>query len=243
MRYQLTDDQIDTLRAAAKAIREGACDQRAAASEDGLDLYRILGDGTAQSVQPSRAPRWLLRLLFTLGQGLERSHWAKFLDSVAWAGAQWHGLDSTAWDRLRLEFQARAIEQALAFATSLQPEPPPRYWRQIEPLAQAVLAALRGEGDIRGATAQIECWSIPEGYDLWDQENATYEAMCAAKGLADAAYSGGDLGEWTESGMAGNVARADGEAMASLSRTVFVLLSEAVSAAKWAKRPYSARKR
>ena len=233
MRYQLSDDHIDALKAAAKVIREGGSDRRASAGEDSLDLYRILGVGTAESIPPGQMPGWMLRLLHGLGEGLDRSHWAHFLDGLAWAGSEWRVLDEAAWDRVRLQFQHDAIAHALAFAAPLQPDPPPRYWREIEPLAGAVLAALGGDGDLHAAAAAMECWSIPEGYDLWEQENATYEAMWAAKGLADAAYCGGDRGEWTESGMAGDIARADGTAMVSLSRTLFQVLSDAVSAAKW----------
>lgn len=233
MSYQLSDDGVAALKAAAKTVREGTVDRRAAARGEGLDLFVILGGGTIESIAPGQMPNWMLRLLFNLGEGLERPHWGKFLDSIAWAGSEWQVLDDAAWDQVRLEFQHGVIEHALALAAPLQPEPPPRYWRAVEPLARAVLAAFGGDGDLHASAAAMECWSIPEGYHLWEQENATYEAMWAAKCLADAAYCGGDRGEWTEGAMAGDIARADITAMAALSRTLFQALSNAVSAAKW----------
>jgi hypothetical protein len=233
MSYHRSDDCAAALKAAAKAVREGTFQKRAGARAEALDLYALLGDGAFESIPTGQMPSWMLRLLFSLGRGLDRSHWPKFLDGVAWAGSQWQRLDEAAWDRVRLEFQHGAIDQALTFAAPLQPDPAPRYWREVEPLARAVLAALGGDGDLHAAADAMECWSIPEGYDLWEQDNATYEAMWAAKCLADAAYCGGDRGDWTESGMAGDVSRADSTAVPTLCRILLQALSNAVSAAMW----------
>lgn len=84
------------------------------------------------------------------------------------------------------------LEQHVVVAALLQPNPAPRYWREIALLVQAVIRALRGDGDLARATHALKAWSIPEGYDLWDQEDATYEAMSAAHRLATAAHGMGD---------------------------------------------------
>ncbi len=233
MTHQLPDDVVAALKTAAGEVRAGGFRRRPHDRERGLDLAAICPAWAADPVPPSHMPGWLARLLSSLGGGLDRPHWATFLDSIAWAGGEWRALDAAAWDRVRLQFQRGAIDQALAFAAPLQPDPPPRYWREVAPRARAVLAALDGEGDVRAAAHELECWSIPEGYDLWEQENATYEAEWAAKCLADAAYGAGPGGDWTEGGTADEIANADRGAMAPLSRLLFQALADAISAAKW----------
>jgi hypothetical protein len=57
-----------------------------------------------------------------------------------------------------------------------------------------VIRALRGDGDLARAANALGAWSIPEGYELWDQENATYEATSVAHRLATAAYGLDDSG-------------------------------------------------
>lgn len=182
MSYALPAETIAAFETAAREIRAGAVQRRgkAAFGDSPLDIV---------SVWPADAmPSWLEYVLSGLGERLDRDDWAHFYERLAWAGARWSVLSDTAWERLGREFAAQALEHLFAIAAPLQPDPPPRYWREIAPLAQAVIRALRGDGDLKPATDELECWSIPEGYDLWDQENATIEAELAAHCLARAAY-------------------------------------------------------
>ena len=230
MSYRLPDEAALALMTAADEVRAGRFDHRARGQ--GLDPFAVMGVD-ADAVPPELMPDWMAQLIAALGSALDRRHWAQFLDSLAWAGQEWRALDEAAWTRVRMGFQAQAVGHALAFATPLQPDPAPRYWREIAPLAHALLAAFSSDGDVRGAAAELECWSIPEGYDLWAQENATYEAEWAAKCLADAGFGAGQNDAWTEGGMVDHITAGDSSAGQPLSRALFQQLSIAISAAKW----------
>ena len=230
MTYRLPDDAILALLIAADEARAERIARRPDAP--GIDALRIMGV-SAGAVPPEHMPPWMAHLIPALGEVLHRRHWAQFLDSLAWAGEAWRVLDEAAWDRVSLAFQTDAISHALEFAASRQPDPAPGYWRDIEPSVQAVLGALRGGGDICGLAEALECWSIPEGIDLWRREDVPEEAAWPAKCLADAAYGAGGPGEWTEAGMVEDITRADVCAGPLLSRTLFQRLAEEISAVKW----------
>ena len=158
MTFQLPEHLVAYLKSLAREIQFGSSHLSPGMHGSDPRLTAIFGPWRDDCVPSALLPDWLGRLLASLSLGLERSHWAQFLDSVAWAGQEWNKLDEAAWSRVRLEFQCGAIEQALAFAATLQPEPPPHYWRSVAPAVQAVIAALNGEGDIQAAANRLECW-------------------------------------------------------------------------------------
>lgn len=191
MPYVLPIEMIAAFQAAAQDIHAGIFRERGEAAR-GVNPFAVVSIWQADDIPVDAMPGWLAHALFSLAQLLERDHWAYFYESLAWAGARWSTLDDTRWGHARREFAARALEYLLAIVAPLQPDPPPRYWREIAPSSQAVIRALRGDGDLARAAHALQCWSIPEGNDLWDEENATYEAMTSAKYLADAAFGQGD---------------------------------------------------
>jgi hypothetical protein len=187
MSYALPAETIAAFRAAAQDIHAGTFRQRGKAAR-GVNPFAVVSIWQADDVPAGATPGWLAHALFGLGQHLARDHWVHLYEHLAWAGARWSVLDDAAWERLRRDFARWALEHLVAVAAPMQPDPAPRYWRKIAPVVQAVIRALRGDGELARATDALRAWSIPEGYDLWDQENATYEAMSAAHRLATAAH-------------------------------------------------------